>query len=59
MSTAVEEAKKLIKTIPKSATWDEIMYEFYIKQKLNTALTAEKEGRVMSHEEVKKRLLKR
>jgi hypothetical protein len=59
MSTAVEEAKKLLKTIPRSATWDEIMHEFNIKQKFNTALIGEKEGRVMSSAEVKKRLLKR
>jgi hypothetical protein len=33
------------------------MYEFYVKKKLANALKAVEEGRVVSHEEVKKRLL--
>jgi hypothetical protein len=59
MNTAVDEAKKLIETMPETATWDDIMYQFYVKQKLRSALDAEKEGRVMPHEDVKKRLLQK
>jgi predicted transcriptional regulator len=33
------------------------MYEFYVKKKLSVALKAAEEGRVVSHREVKKRLL--
>ena len=43
--------------VPDQATWDDIMYEFYVKKKLANALKAVEEGRVVSHEEVKKRLL--
>ena len=57
MDTAVDEARKLIETIPETATWDDIMYQFYVKQKLRSALEAEKEGRVVPHEDVRKRLL--
>lgn len=59
MNTAVDEARKLIETIPETATWDDIMYQFYVKQKLRTALDAEEEGRVVSHEDVRKRLLQK
>jgi predicted transcriptional regulator len=59
MNTAVDEARKLIETIPATATWDDIMYQFYVKQKLRKALEAENEGRVMPHEDVKKRLLQK
>lgn len=59
MNIAVDEAKKLIETLPETATWDEIMYEFYVKQKLHSALDAEKEGRVLPHEDVKKRLTRK
>ena len=31
MSVAKEEARKLIETIPDSASWDDIMYEFYVR----------------------------
>jgi len=57
VSIAKEEAKKLIEKLPEHATWDDIMYELYVKKKLAVALKAAEEGRVLSHEEVKKRLL--
>ena len=57
MSIIKEEAKKLIDKLPDQATWDDIMYEFYVKKKLAVALKAAEEGRVISHKEVKKRLL--
>jgi len=57
MSAAKEQAKKLIDKLPDQATWDDIMYEFYVKKKLAVALKAADEGRVLSHKEVKKRLL--
>jgi predicted transcriptional regulator len=56
MSIIKEEAKKLIDRLPDQATWDDIMYEFYVKKKLSVALKAAEEGRVVSHDEVKKRL---
>lgn len=59
MNTAVDQAKKIIETLPETATWDDIMYEFYVKQKLSSALDAEQEGRVLPHEDVKKRLTRR
>ena len=57
MSMVKEEVKKLIDRLPEQATWDDIMYEFYVKKKLSVALKAAEEGRVVSHKEVKKRLL--
>ena len=57
MSVAKDEARKLLDKIPETATWDDIMYEFYVKKKLTVALKAAQEGRVVSHEKAKKRLL--
>ena len=57
MNITKEEAKKLIDNLPEQATWDDIMYEFYVKKKLTVALKAADEGHVVSHEEAKTRLL--
>jgi predicted transcriptional regulator len=57
MNIAKEEAKKLIEKLPDQASWDDIMYEFYVRKKLEVALKAAEEGQVLPHEEVKKRLL--
>jgi len=57
MNIIKEEAKRLIDKLPEQTTWDDIMYEFYVKKKLAVALKAAEEGHVISHEEVKKRFL--
>jgi len=56
MSTIKEEAKKLIDKLPEDATWDDIMYEFYVIKKLTTALKVVDNGQVLLHEEVKKKV---
>ena len=57
MSPVKEEARKLIDKLPEKATWDDIMYEFYVKKKLAVALKAAEEGRIVPHKEAKRRLL--
>lgn len=51
------EAKLLIDSLPDTATWDDIIYEFYVKKKIADGLKAADEGKVIPHEQVKKRLL--
>ena len=57
MSAAKEQAKKLIDKLPDQATWDDIMYQFYVRKKIEVALREAEDGRVVSHEEIKKRFL--
>ena len=57
MSVAREEAIKLLDRIPDDATWDDIMYQFYVRKKVEAAIEAAESGDVVSHEEVKKRFL--
>jgi len=57
MSSVKEEAKRLVEELPDQVTWDDIMYEFYVKKKIEAGLRAADEGRVVSHEEAKRRLL--
>ncbi|MCK4223661.1 MAG: hypothetical protein KAX39_00680 [candidate division Zixibacteria bacterium] len=57
MSSVKEEAKKLIERLPDQVTWDDIMYEFYVKKKIATGIKAAEEGRIIPHDEVKKRFL--
>ncbi|MGD0962196.1 MAG: hypothetical protein ABSB19_20490 [Methylomonas sp.] len=57
MQTAKQSARQLIEQVPDQASWDDIMYEFYVKQKLEKGLQAAQDGRTVSHEEAKKRLM--
>lgn len=57
MKSAKEEARNIITRLPDSATWDELMYELYVRRKIAEGVQAADEGRVVSHEEVKRRFL--
>jgi len=54
MGTVKEEARRLIDSMPEQATWDDVMYEFYVKKKLEWALKQADDGEVISHEEAKR-----
>jgi len=54
---AKEAAIKIINNLPDQATWDDIMYQLYVKKKIEFSLKAVEDGKVYSHEEVKKRIL--
>jgi predicted transcriptional regulator len=49
---------EMIRKLPEKATWDDIIYEAYVRKKIAGGLKAADEGRVLPHEEVKKRFLR-
>ena len=55
MSTAKEEARELLERIPDNATWEDIMYQFYVEKKVEAGLRDIESGDVVPHEEVRKR----
>ena len=57
MQSAKQAAKQIIDHLPEQASWDDIMYELYVKQKIEAGLKAVEEGRTIPHEEMKRRLL--
>ena len=57
MSIVKEEAKRLIESLPDEVTWDDLIYEFYVKSKISIAMRDADEGKVVPHEEVKKKFL--
>lgn len=57
MQTAKQAAKQIIDHLPEQASWDDIMYELYVKQKIEKGLKAIDQGDTISHEEAKCRLL--
>lgn len=57
MPSAKDAARQLIEHLPEQATWDDIMYELYVKQKIEEGIKAADAGRTVSHEDAKRRLL--
>lgn len=52
-----EEAKKIIDNLPDKISWDDLIYEFYVRKKIELGLKAIKEGKTVSFDKAKKRLL--
>lgn len=59
MTSAKEAARKIIDHLPEQATWDDIMYELYVKQKMEEGLADIEAGRTVPHDELKAELLGR
>jgi predicted transcriptional regulator len=50
-----DEVRKLAEKLPLDVTWDQVMYEIYVRQKIDEGERAIAEGRTIPHEEVRKR----
>lgn len=57
MQTAKETARQVIDCLPDQASWDDILYELYAKQKIEAGLADAAEGKTVAHEDAKQRLL--
>ncbi|MEA5509160.1 hypothetical protein VB715_05220 [Crocosphaera sp. UHCC 0190] len=51
--TVKQKAQKLIENLPENSSWDDLMYEIYVRQSIESGLSDSEAGRVISVEEVK------
>jgi hypothetical protein len=59
MSTPKEEVRKMLDQIPDDASFEDIQYHIYVREKIERGLADVREGRVLSQEEVERRMAKR
>jgi predicted transcriptional regulator len=53
MSTTVKEAVlDIAKKLPDDCSWEDVMYQMYVRQKIQAGLDDAENGRVVSDEEV-------
>ncbi len=48
-------AKKIVDSLPDDATWDDLMHELYVRQRIEAGLEDSRAGRVTSVREVRKK----
>ena len=58
MASAKQAVRDVLKRMPEDCSLEDIQYQLYLRQKLEKSRTAAAEGRLVPHEEVKKRLSK-
>jgi predicted transcriptional regulator len=49
-----EEAQKVIDALPEETSWDDVIYQMYVRKKIAQGIEAAEQGRIVTHEEVKK-----
>jgi len=57
MGGVKEEALKLIEGLPEETSWDDVIYQVYVRKKIEKGIQAAEQGRVVAHDEVKKQFL--
>ncbi len=50
-----EEARQLVDQLPDQATWDDLMYEIYVRQSIEAGLEDSKSGRTTDVSQVRKK----
>jgi predicted transcriptional regulator len=58
VASAKQAVRDVLKRLPEDCTLEDIQYQLYLRQKLEKSRSAAAQGRLMPHEEVKRRLSK-
>ncbi|MGD1104264.1 MAG: hypothetical protein ABSA59_19615 [Terriglobia bacterium] len=56
MGSAKEEVRRILEHIPDNASFEDIQYHIYVREKIERGLRDVKEGRGLSQEEVERRM---
>jgi predicted transcriptional regulator len=48
-----QEARRLVDNLPENATWDDLMYEIYVRQAIDAGLADSEAGRTLDVKEVR------
>jgi predicted transcriptional regulator len=59
MHSAKDEVRRILEQIPDNASFEDIQYHIYVREKIDRGLEDDGQGRVISQEEVERRMRKR
>lgn len=51
-----EETRRLADQLPDDATWEDVLYQIYVRQSVEAGLADARAGRLVSSDEVRRRL---
>lgn len=55
-ATVREEARRLAEQLPDDATWEDVLYQVYVRQSVEAGLEDVRAGRLIPTDEVRRRL---
>jgi predicted transcriptional regulator len=50
--TVKQKVLEVVQSLPDKCTWDEVLYQIYVRKQIDAGLKDEKEGRLIPHEKV-------
>ena len=56
VGSAKEEVRRILEQIPDNASFEDIQYHIYVREKIESGLNDVEEGRVLSQEEAERRM---
>jgi predicted transcriptional regulator len=57
-SSLKAQALKIVQSLPAGATWDDLMYRIYVRQKIEAGMADIAQGRTSTHAAIRKAFLK-
>jgi predicted transcriptional regulator len=58
MATAKEEIRKIIDTLPDDATWEDIQYSIYVRERIERGRREAEQGKLVDQDEMETRMEK-
>lgn len=56
MATVKEEVRRMIESLPDDATWEDVQYSIYIRERIERGRREAADGKVLDQDEVERRM---
>jgi predicted transcriptional regulator len=56
MATAKEEILRMLETLPEDATWEDVQYSIYVRERIERGRREADQGKLLEQEEVENRM---
>jgi len=56
MATVKEEVRRMIETLPDDATWEDVQYSIYVRERIERGRREATDGKILDEDDVERRM---
>jgi hypothetical protein len=56
MATVKEEVRRMIESLPDDATWEDVQYSIYVRERIERGRREAADGKILSEDEIERRM---
>ena len=56
MATVKEEVRRMIESLPEDATWEDVQYSIYVRERIERGRREATDGKILDEDEVERRM---